>query len=64
MNTPTINGGYELTIGDNLGIGPAPDCCDNEMATLPKTSDQQKFQCDDCETVLIVAASGLVFDIR
>ncbi|MBP2581897.1 hypothetical protein J3A78_002375 [Streptomyces sp. PvR006] len=63
MSTPTINGGYELTIGDHLGIGPAPDCCDNEMTTRPKNTNQQTFICDDCKTVVVVDGNGLIYDI-
>lgn len=64
MNTPTINGGYELSPGDELDTSIAPDCCDTEMLTLPKITDQQTYRCDECRTVLVVGANGLVYDIR
>ncbi|MFF8840500.1 hypothetical protein [Streptomyces sp. NPDC015130] len=63
MSTPTIDG-YELTIGDDLGIGFTPDCWDNEMDALPMTGDRQTFQCGDCKTALTVTDNGLVYDIR
>ncbi|MEE1813537.1 hypothetical protein PUR59_00530 [Streptomyces sp. SP18ES09] len=66
MSTPTINGGYELNIGDwiELDVESAPDCCEAEMRKAPKTTAQQTYRCDDCKTVLIVNSNGVIFDIR
>ncbi|MEV4424049.1 hypothetical protein AB0K23_01470 [Streptomyces sp. NPDC049602] len=66
MSTPTINGGYELNIGDwiELDVEIAPNCCETEMRTIPKTGDQQTYRCAKCRTVLIVNSNGVIYDIR
>ncbi|MDX2560487.1 hypothetical protein PV371_12625 [Streptomyces sp. TX20-6-3] len=67
MSTPMLNGGYELSIGDWIQLDvDVPDCCDNEMATQPRATnyDQQKFNCGDCKTVVVVDSNGLIYDIR
>ena len=63
METPTIDG-YELTIGDDLGIGFTPSCCDEDMDSRPGHGELQPFRCSSCRTTLIVDGNGLVWDIQ
>ncbi|MFE6815265.1 hypothetical protein [Streptomyces sp. NPDC057677] len=63
MDIPTSYG-IELAVGDELGVGVAPECCDDEMDPKQKHGDLQWFWCCDCRTVLIVDGNGLVWDIQ
>lgn len=63
MYTPTIDG-YELAIGDDLGIGFIPYCCGEDMVLAPKHAHLTRFKCTGCRVTLTVNERGLVFDIR
>jgi hypothetical protein len=63
MDTPTLHG-LELSHGDHVGTDIQPRCCDQAMAPKPVASDDRKFKCGNCSTVLVIDAQGLVFDIR
>ncbi|MFE0651028.1 hypothetical protein ACFVZH_20805 [Streptomyces sp. NPDC059534] len=63
MGTPTIDG-FELTIGDHLGLGITPHCCAEDMDTKQKHGDLQTLRCSNCRTALIVDGRGLVWDIQ
>jgi len=63
MAIPTSYG-LELAVGDELGIGVAPECCDDEMDPRPGHSELQPFRCSSCRTTLIVDGNGLVWDIQ
>ncbi|WP_275558518.1 hypothetical protein [Streptomyces sp. 5-6(2022)] len=61
--TPTVNG-YELSIGDDLGTETIPDCCDEDMTAGAASNGYRNYTCSECNTVLTVAPTGLVYDIR
>lgn len=63
MNTPTIDG-YDLSIGDDLGLNADLVCCDQEMDAHPVTSKGRIYTCGACPTVVDVSARGLVSDIH
>ena len=63
MNTPTIDG-YDLSIGDDLGLDADLACCDSEMEAKPVTDKGRIYTCQGCSTVVDISANGLVFDIR
>ena len=63
MDTPTLHG-LELSPGDEVGTDIDPRCCDQDMTSKPKASDQHTFQCANCLTVVVIDSNGLVFDIR
>lgn len=60
--TPGIHG-QELSVGDDLGRTATPDCCDADMTGKTLPDGYREHTCGDCNTVLTVAPSGLIFDI-
>jgi len=62
MDYPTSYG-IELSVGDELGVGVPPECCDDEMDPRPGHADLQPYQCSNCRTTLTVDGRGLVWDI-
>lgn len=63
MDIPTSYG-IELAVGDELGIGVAPECCDDEMDPRPGHGELQSFWCSNCRTTLTVDGRGLVWKIQ
>lgn len=62
-STPTVHGGYELSMGDDLGLDVTPDCCGDDMTREEKERGYVDYTCGDCATILTVSPNGLVFDI-
>jgi predicted RNA-binding Zn-ribbon protein involved in translation (DUF1610 family) len=63
MYTPTVNGGYPLTPGDEVGRELPPECCEEEM-NRTTTGRHLVYRCASCHTALEVNNHGLVLDIR
>ena len=63
MSTPTMHG-YQITPGDEVDLDTAPDCCSSEMEPRPASDGERRYACSNCSTVVDIAATGLVSDIR
>ncbi|MFI9598912.1 hypothetical protein ACIHCX_03355 [Streptomyces sp. NPDC052043] len=64
MSNPTTSYGSELEIGDDAGHDDTPVCCDADMTPKPCGDGSVEHTCGDCGTVLEIAPSGVVRDIR
>lgn len=62
-STPTVHGGYELSMGDDLGLDVTPTCCGDDMDGKDRDDGGREYTCEGCGTDLIVSPNGLVFDI-
>lgn len=59
---PTIHH-HELSPGDDLGLNATPHCCGTDMQAKDVDDGGRDYTCGECDVVLSVAPSGLVFDI-
>ncbi|MFK0290086.1 hypothetical protein ACIQU6_06330 [Streptomyces sp. NPDC090442] len=55
--------GYEISLGDELGIGNRLECCDEEMTVHTNDGGASQHVCDTCCTTVRVRGDGLVADI-